>query len=111
MKNLFKRLLLSFFILMPAILFAQNDAASTVPDEKIHFEKKASPGTYQFLVSVPDSQFVFTNDILIQIENLRKEKDEVIVIINSFVKVRILSRSEITSGNFKPVEEIMYVEQ
>jgi hypothetical protein len=110
MVNFYKNLICALIFLLPLTLFAQQ-TISTESTEVIHFEKKANPGTYQFIVSIPDSEFIFTNDILIQIEHLRKDKEEVIVPVNSFVKVRILSREEILSGDFKPVNEIVYREK
>ncbi len=88
-----------------------NAQETVVHEEKIQVEKRASLGTYQFVVSLADSQFVFTNDILVQIERLRKEKQEVMFSVNSSVKVRILSKSEIMKPGFKPVDEIIYKEQ
>jgi hypothetical protein len=111
MQNLSRNIIFSFFFLFPVILYAQQPAVQTNQEEKIQFVKKANPGTYQFIVSEPDSQFIFTNDILVQIENRRKEKEEVIFPVNAFVKVRVLSRSEIMDDGFKPVEEIIYTEQ
>jgi len=111
MKSLLKKIVFCLVFLAPTVLFGQGAGANAQQDEKIQDEKKAAPGTYQFIVSLPDTQFIFTNDILIQIEGLRKEKEEVIYSINSTVKVRILSTSEIMKPGFKPLTEIVYKEQ
>ncbi len=111
MRNLLRNSIFFLILLLPVLVQAQKDGVNTNHEEKIQVEKKASLGTYQFVVSAADSQFVFTNDILVQIEKLRKEKEEVLFSVTTSVMVRILSKSEIMEPGFKPVDEIVYKEQ
>jgi hypothetical protein len=110
-KNLYNTIFWGFIFFLPVVLYGQEGARSLNQEDKISFEKKAAPGTYQFIVSAPGSQFIFTDDILVQIEKLRKENEEVLFVASSTVTVRILSRADITRAGFKPLEEIIYKER
>jgi hypothetical protein len=110
-KNLVYILFLISILFQPFITKGQERPLSSIQDVKAPVVIKAAPGTYQFIVSPADSEFIFTNDILVQIESLRKENKEVMHVVNERISVRILSRAEINRPGFKPVEEIIYKTQ
>jgi len=104
---MFLRRLCYFFVLLacPLFLRAQDESKK---EESIHPQPEAQPGTYQFIVSPNDTQFVFTRDVLTRFEKLRSENQEIYYRLNDSVEVRIIPRSEIRKPDFVPVREIIY---
>ncbi|REJ80864.1 MAG: hypothetical protein DWQ44_04635 [Bacteroidetes bacterium] len=91
--------------------FAQSNATNKAgkTDFVKSAGKQAEPGTYQFIVSQPDPEEAFTNDILVIIENMRDEKHDKIIALSNHTKVKIPSRAEISRADFKPLKETVYV--
>lgn len=73
--------------------------------------EKAAKGTYQFIIPVSKVQPVFSEEILIDVEKNRDENEIKYMQLEHNVKVKILPRKTITAADFKPLEEIVYVEQ
>lgn len=72
---------------------------------------KAAKGTYQFIVNNSKAQVAFSEEILIEVEKNRDEKEVKYLQLGSQAKVKILSRSEINSQGFVPIkDEIIYLE-
>ncbi|MFM9028515.1 MAG: hypothetical protein ACKOQ6_11040 [Bacteroidota bacterium] len=58
---------------------------------------KARPGTYLFIVEPGGEQEVFTDDVLIIAEQLRREHETIRYQLSAFVTIEILSRDEVRS--------------
>lgn len=71
--------------------------------------KKAAPGTYQFVIRDTKKEFVYTDELLIIIEEKRKDHEEISVPLNKQVDVIIPSREQIKAPDFKPMAEFFYI--
>lgn len=76
-------------------------------EQRLILPAKALPGTYQFVISDQENQEVFTEDILIVIEQLRSDTETIVYQVTEKVSVKILSRKEISQPGFQPLPEIL----
>ena len=70
----------------------------------------AAPGTYQFIVIPTEYGDPFTNDYLVMIENYRDQNQERVLPLTQTTKVRIPSRASIQQAEYKPLQEIVYIQ-
>jgi hypothetical protein len=63
-------------------------------------DKKAAPGTYQFIVDPKGLDEVFTNDILVVAELLRQENETTYHKLSPNVTLKIISRREVAELKF-----------
>jgi|SRR6185436_20339275 len=88
-----------FLVMFGFLTFAQEKAALR--------GKKAEPGTYQFIVSAQDSDFIFTDDLLVEIENRRMQDHEVTWNLTATITIQIASKNEIHQPGFHPKNEMI----
>ncbi len=69
-------------------------------------EPTAAKGTFQLVFDSENAPAInVSQDVLRLIESKREDSRENIIVLNEHVKVRILSKNQISSGAFIPIEE------
>lgn len=94
-----------FLLAVPVIASAQDNSNSTHPQSEV---VKAKIGTYQFQITETKSQPVFSDEILIEVEQKRQQSETVYMTISPGVVVMIPSRDAIESPSFVALEEVVY---
>lgn len=92
-----------YLLLVVSLLFI------TLPSFKeIDGPRKAAPGTYQFIIKDTKTEFVYTDELLIMIEEKRKDHEEITIALSAKIAVLIPSRDQVQSPAFKPLAEFFY---
>jgi hypothetical protein len=71
--------------------------------------RKAAAGTYQFVIKDTKKEFVYTDELLVMIEEKRQDHDQITLYLNRQVEVIIPSRDAIKAPGFKPMAEFFYI--
>lgn len=93
--------------------FSQDASPKNSTQNKlsVRSEKKAAPGTYQFIVKTQKNQIAFTDDILFEIEKARDEKEIKYLELGAYIRIKILPRIIINTPGFKPFDqEFIYIQ-
>jgi hypothetical protein len=108
MKKIVLGFCILFFMSSINMLKAQSNLAILNSPKKVDEKPKkpyAQPGTYQFLYHSSKVKYVFTNEILIRIEENRDEKIVKKLWLTPTVEVMILPKIYIESADFIPLPE------
>lgn len=97
--------LLLILLLSAGPLFGYSPAP-VQQDSTVSQYKKADQGTYQLIIQSGGENELFTSDVLVLAEQLRKENERVLYELSPKVKLIILSRAEIRRPGFTPVPEL-----
>jgi hypothetical protein len=105
MKAKYVIVILMFMLAIPVIVSAQDISDPALPQVDA---VKAKTGTYQFQISETKTKPVFSDEILIEVEQKRQQSETVYLNISPGVVVMIPSRDAIDSPTFVPLEEVVY---
>ena len=111
--KIFLRSSFTFLFLLPILCFAQNQTkgcanyqtATALPKVIDDNKNVVEPydGTYQFIFTKGVKQ-VFTDEIISVINKNRKEKEEVTLVLSEYCQLHILSKKQISSKEFSPLQ-------
>lgn len=108
-------LIIGLILACNSFVLAQKNCAQTtvtavaINSTKTQIDEQDHPygGTFQIIASkAAGKKEVFTTDLLTFVENNRLENEENILVLSPITKLRILSKKQISSANFHPIEKL-----
>ncbi len=103
-----KAITLAMLLLFCAPVFVVAQQTTTDTPQSAPEAEKAKVGTYQIVITATKQVPVFTDELLITIEQNRKEDEIVYLDLQPGVRITILPRTTINAPGFVPLEEIVY---
>lgn len=103
-----KAITLVVLLLFAAPVFVSGQQSDSNSDQTSTETAKAKVGTYQIVITSSKQTPAFTDELLVTIEQNRKEDEIVYLDLQPGVRITILPRTTINAPGFVPLEEIVY---